>query len=45
MDAVEKPMMVRVRMKAILRPSRSPSRPKNNAPKGRTRKPTAKVAR
>jgi hypothetical protein len=43
--AVEKPMMVRVMMKAMRRPTRSPMRPKKSAPKGRTRNPTAKVAR
>ena len=42
---VENPMMERVTRKAYFRPTKSPMRPKNNAPKGRTRKPTAKVAR
>ena len=41
--AVAPPMMVSVTRKAYLRPTRSPMRPKNNAPNGRTRKPTAKV--
>ena len=45
MANVEKPMMESVTRKAYLRPTRSPMRPKKSAPKGRTRKPTAKVAR
>ena len=45
MTKVEKPMIESVTIKAYLRPTRSPMRPKNSAPKGRTRKPTAKVAR
>ena len=32
-------------MKVYLRPMRSPSRPKNKAPNGRTTKPAAKVAK
>ena len=31
-------------MNVYLRPIKSPKRPKNNAPKGRTTKPAAKVA-
>jgi hypothetical protein len=45
MANVEKPMMERVTINAYFRPTRSPMRPKNSAPNGRTRKPTAKVAR
>ena len=42
---VENPMMESVTRNAYLRPTRSPMRPKKSAPKGRTRNPTAKVAR
>jgi len=39
------PMIVSVTMKAYLRPTLSPIRPKKSAPKGRTIKPIANVAR
>ena len=38
---VAKPMIVMVTRKVYLRPIRSPRRPKNKAPKGRTAKPAA----
>jgi hypothetical protein len=38
-------MIVMVRRKVNLRPVRSPSRPKNAAPNGRTAKPAPNVAR
>ena len=38
-------MMIRVSIKVYLRPIRSPKRPNTKAPKGRTTKPAAKVAR
>jgi hypothetical protein len=44
MTKVEPPMITKVTRKAYLRPTRSPIRPKNNAPKGRAAKPAAKVA-
>ncbi|MNX58307.1 hypothetical protein D3C86_891440 [compost metagenome] len=37
-------MSISVTIKVYLRPIISPSRPKNNAPKGRTTNPAAKVA-
>ena len=39
---VEIPMIVMVTRKVYLRPTMSPSRPKNSAPNGRTAKPAAK---
>lgn len=44
MKKVPTPMSVIVMMKVYLRPTRSPSRPKNNAPNGRTAKPAAKAS-
>jgi len=38
-------MINKVTMKVYLRPIKSPKRPKNKAPKGRTTKPAAKVAK
>ena len=38
-------MISSVTRKAYFRPTMSPIRPKNNAPKGRTTKPTANVDR
>jgi hypothetical protein len=40
---VEAPMIRMVTRKVYFRPTRSPSRPKTSAPKGRTRKPAAKA--
>ncbi len=42
---VPRPMIVIVRRKAYFRPTKSPIRPKTTAPKGRTAKPAANVAR
>ena len=41
---VDMPMIRMVTRKVYLRPTRSPSRPKTRAPKGRTRKPAAKAS-
>ena len=41
---VETPMMTMVIRNVYLRPIRSPSRPKNRAPNGRTRKPAANAS-
>ena len=41
---VEAPMIRMVTRKVYFRPTRSPSRPKTRAPKGRTRKPAAKAS-
>ncbi len=38
------PIIRMVMRKVYLRPTRSPSRPKTRAPKGRTRKPAAKAS-
>ena len=43
MTAVAPPMISSVMRNAYLRPTRSPMRPKNKAPNGRTMNPTAKV--
>ena len=40
---VDRPMIMMVTRKVYLRPIRSPSRPKNSAPNGRTAKPAAKA--
>ena len=42
---VEAPMMRMVTRKVCFRPTRSPSRPKTRAPKGRTANPAAKARR
>ena len=42
---VDMPMMRMVIRKVYLRPIMSPSRPNNNAPKGRTMKPAANASR
>jgi hypothetical protein len=42
--AVARPMPVRVTMKVYFRPTLSPSQPNTNAPSGRIRKPTEKIA-
>ncbi len=44
MRAVARPMPVSVTMNVYLRPTLSPSQPKTNAPSGRMRKPTEKIA-
>ena len=44
MIAVEMPMPLRVAMNVYLRPTLSPSQPNTNAPSGRIRKPTEKMA-
>jgi hypothetical protein len=44
MRAVATPMPVSVTMKVYFRPVLSPSHPKKNAPSGRIRKPTEKIA-
>ena len=43
-STVAMPMVVMVTRNATLRPLRSPNRPNTRAPKGRAKKPTAKVA-
>ena len=43
-SAVDRPMIVIVSRNVNFRPVRSPIRPKNAAPKGRTAKPAPKVA-
>ena len=45
MANVAPPINNKVTIKVYLRPIRSPKRPKNNAPNGRTTKPAAKVAK
>ena len=45
MQNVPSPIRVMVMRKVYLRPMRSPSRPKNNAPNGRTANPAAKASR
>ena len=42
---VAPPISIRVTIKVYLRPIKSPNRPNTKAPKGRTTKPAAKVAR
>src|SRR2546425_7532238 len=44
MRAVPTPMPVSVTMNVYFRPTLSPSQPKRNAPSGRIRKPTEKIA-
>ena len=44
-SAVEAPISTMVMRKVLLRPTRSPRRPKTMAPKGRTKKPAAKASR
>ena len=44
MQNVPRPISVMVMRKVYLRPIRSPSRPKNSAPNGRTTNPAAKAS-
>ena len=44
MAKVDPPIRTSVTMKVYFLPIKSPNRPKNNAPNGRTTRPAAKVA-
>ena len=43
--AVDRPMITIVTRKVYLRPTRSPKRPNNSAPNGRTKKPAANASK